>query len=243
MLTFVHFLFTIIKGRAIAMKEQSNPLYFSSPGRRIATAIRACLLEKGWEMGELARRADISRTTLYHLLQGTTRHPHFSTVSKIAVAFGLSPEALCPDSFVGTTGKKGEETSGDLPLDLEKQQQFNRTTNTYITDVCKDSPQIFSGWSQADWDELFSTVGVGGALSPEGVIQAATEQNKKREVLQKLSIVLETHLSDVAFNFVETLYQMVQASENLEQSAQLQQLLSGNLSSPVINPISISTEK
>jgi hypothetical protein len=58
-------------------------------------------------------------------------------------------------------------------------------------------------------DEPYSAFGVGGALTRAGVATAATELNRKREVVRRLQIVLETHLSEVAARTIDVLYDLV----------------------------------
>jgi len=196
-----------------------------APGNHVAAAIRAGLMNNGWTQEELARRAKISRTTLHHLLQGETASPHMATITKIASAMGVSPESLCPD-FVVRSAERTLPAAGKSHRSIEQQKQtFDTATNTYISEVYCDNPQLFSEWSFEDWTELYSTFGEGGALSPEGVIAAAVLQNKKRDVIRKLQVVLETDYRDVATNLIDTLFEMVQPTSSLVTHTHLQTLL------------------
>ena len=51
--------------------------------------------------------------------------------------------------------------------------------------------------------------GVDAALTRAGVATAATELNRKREVVRRLQIVLETHLAEVAARTIDVLYDLV----------------------------------
>ena len=171
---------------------------------KLAAQIRAGCLRAGWNIGELARQAGVSRTTLYHLERGTTRNPHYPTLQGIAAALGISVESLCEPS-----PKQPEQLRNISDSYSQGSRLFDRATNTDISEVHHELPELFSGWTDEDWDELYSTFGEGGSLNREGVVEFAQQINRKRETLHKLQVVLETHLCPVAINLIETLYGMV----------------------------------
>jgi hypothetical protein len=76
--------------------------------------------------------------------------------------------------------------------------------------VLRERPQLVAGWSHDEIDELHSLFGAGGALTPRGVELAAEAINRRREIVHKLQIVLETELREDAIKFVDLLYRMVQ---------------------------------
>lgn len=92
---------------------------------------------------------------------------------------------------------------------LEARQTFDRLTNPVVTEVAADAPELFSGWTADDWDELYSQFATGGALREEGVRLTAARINHDRETLYRLRVVLQTHLADVAAGMVDTLYQLI----------------------------------
>ena len=171
---------------------------------KLAAQIRAGCLRKGWNIGELARQAGVSRTTLYHLERGTTRKPRYPTVQGIVAALGISPESLCEPS-----PKQPEQLRNISDRNAQGSGVFDRATNEEISEVHHEFPELFSGWADEDWDELYSTFGEGGSLNSEGVVEFAHQINLKRETLHQLQVVLETHLCPVAVNLIETLYEMV----------------------------------
>jgi len=57
------------------------------------------------------------------------------------------------------------------------------------------------------------------------VVAAAERMNRKRETIQQLHVVLETHLHDVAVNVIDTLYRMVQPTDESATTPQLAALL------------------
>lgn len=201
-------------------RNDSEPLWLSAtdaarlsplPREDIVSAIRRSCLEKGWDLGELARRARVSRTTLHHLLSGATQRPHLSTLSRIAAALGVE---LDPDATGRTPagqspgGGAPRAGMGNTPL-LKSDARFDRATNPAIEELLHTTPGLFSEWSHEEWDELYSTFGVGGNLTPDGAADCAQAINDRRETTRQLHLILETHLADVARRMIETLYEMV----------------------------------
>lgn len=166
---------------------------------QLATRVRHERLQRGWDLTELARRAEVSRTTLYHLEKGHTRRIRSSTVKTLADAFEMTVESLM--SAPGES--RGRPSRGDAA--------FDRETNPAVAEVVKERPVVFENWSPDDWDELYSEFGVGGPLTPLGVLSKAEAINEKRETVRQLHVVLDTHLRDVAREVIETFYKMVQA--------------------------------
>ena len=70
-------------------------------------------------------------------------------------------------------------------------------------------------WSEADFDELHSRVGTGGPLTCEGALAAVIDMNRKRDLHEKLSLLLETHQADLVRGFLEMVYQQVVVAEPL----------------------------
>jgi transcriptional regulator with XRE-family HTH domain len=185
-----------------------------SGDERLMQQIRAGCLRRGWDDGELARRAGVSRTTLFYLRRGTTRRPRASTLSRIARALDIDPVGLV---------QPGSTSASDA--DSERRRQFDRRTNPLVAVVCGERPELFAGWSEADWDELYSQFGTGGALTEEGVALAAAEMNRRRETVRRLQVVLETHLAEVAERLVETLFELTRPQSNIVATPQLDELL------------------
>ncbi len=180
----------------------------------LAQRLRAECARRGWDMQELARRAGISRTTLYHLLEGRTGRPRGSTLNSIAESLQIDvAELLHPQ------GPRSVPSAA---------RRFDRQTNPQVDLVARERPGLFTGWDESDWDELYSTFGTGGALTREGVIAAAEGINRRRETIRRLQIVLDTHLRVVAEELVDTLYRMVRPQSNLSGSSQLRELIAGS---------------
>jgi len=202
--------------------------------RHIARRIRACCMERGWDEVELARRAEVSRTTLYNLRNANCHRPRITTLTRLADAFEVSL-----DRFLWGEGHHSLSTSH---LWEHGSKQFDRSTNHEIQAIREERPELFDRWTDREWDELYSTFGVGGALSPEGVISQAEKINQARETQRQLNVLLETHLKDVATHLVESLYRMVVPEGNLTPGKELEALISAHFESDQSNPSGLSLE-
>lgn len=186
--------------------SQHDPIPDSAAERQqLASRIRTECIRRGWALQELARRAGLSRTTLYHLQRGHTDRVRNQTLQKIAAALELPIEELL------AADRHGEPQAARLmTVDDLSRRRFDAATNPAVTEVMRERPQLFAGWSQDDLDELYSLFGSGGSLTPRGVVHAAEAINRKRETIAKLQIVLETHLREEAIRAVDMFYRLVQ---------------------------------
>jgi transcriptional regulator with XRE-family HTH domain len=175
----------------------------------IGKRIRAARLRKGWNQCELAARSGVSRTTLFQMERGAIPSPRAATLHRLAQALDLPTTLLSPDDL-----SDAECLSRPTGLLSVNSAPFDRQTNPYVDVVAAQFPELFAGFTPEDWDELYSSFGTGGALTEEGVLQAAKTIAKKRETLRRLSIVLETHLGEAAMAMVDSLYQLVDASRH-----------------------------
>ena len=173
-----------------------------------AMVIRRLCVRKGLPLGELARRAGVSRTTLYHLANGTTARPHASTLARIADVLEVDPRLLDGAEEGGQPASSSRAWPGGSAI-VDRQLAFRRSTNAVVQDVYREQGVMFEGWSPDEWAELYSAVGTGGPLSRDGVVQTAEHINRKRRVIHKLQLVLETHLREAACEVIETLFEIV----------------------------------
>lgn len=179
-----------------------------SPQQVIGKRLRSARLRKGWNQSELSARSGVSRTTLFQMERGAIPSPRAATLHRLAEALEIPVAYLNPDQ----------------PIDLERwlhetpavrstaAGEFDRQTNPYVEVVLQQFPQVFAGFTQEDWEELYSSFGTGGALTEDGVRRTAEGIAKKRETLRRLSILLETHLGDAAAAMVDSLFDLVKVA-------------------------------
>ncbi len=68
---------------------------------------------------------------------------------------------------------------------------------------------MFAGWTQGDFDELYSRFGTGGGLTLQGARDAVQAMNHKRDIHQKVALLLESNECELLTGFVELLFQRI----------------------------------
>lgn len=185
--------------------------------RKLSAQLQSFRVRKGWNMDQLAATAGVSRTTVYHLERGDIANPRAATLYKLAVALDIDPQELIP----GSTELPHAATTEQQQQNTEEQSSFDRKTNTYVKKVYSEFPDVFQGWIHDDWDQLYSTFGIGGPLNEQGVLAIAEQINTNRQAIQMLQVVLETHHAEVAVGLIENLYRLVQTeAESVASIAQ-----------------------
>jgi transcriptional regulator with XRE-family HTH domain len=148
----------------------------------------------GWTVEELAARSGVDRRTIRGMLEGRSKSQP-ATLHRLAAGLGISTDEFFLD-----------------PAQL-LYRRIDRQTNPLVQEVLEASPDLFAGWTEADFDELHSRFGAGGCLTSEGVRQAALHMNAKRALHEKLSVLLESSHAEVVRGILELLYQQVVVKE------------------------------
>ncbi|HWA98359.1 MAG TPA: helix-turn-helix transcriptional regulator [Pirellulales bacterium] len=157
----------------------------------ISENLHRLLARQGETIGQLAQRSGVDQRTIKGLLSGATPRPHAKTLHQLAEAFEVAV-----DEFY--------QNAGTL-----EHRQFDQQTNTEVAEVVRAHPELFEGWSRADFDELYSRFGMGGALTAEGALETVRRMNRKREILDKVIVLLESGDSELLAGFVDLLYEKV----------------------------------
>lgn len=153
-----------------------------------ALNLRRLMARFGLTIRDVVERTALDPRTVKGILDGTVR-PHASTLHQLAAGLAVDVDELF-------------QTGGSLAF-----RTFDRKTNPAIDQAVAEHPEWFADWSTADFDELASQVGVGGALSPVGVAEAARRLNRKRAALRKTSIIMETDLGAILEGVIGLLYE------------------------------------
>lgn len=85
-------------------------------------------------------------------------------------------------------------------------RHFDRHTNPVVQQVIDARGELFDGWGESDFNELHSRVGTGGCLTFDGAVAAAEQMNRKRDLHEKLDVLLETSQSELIASILEVLY-------------------------------------
>lgn len=175
----------------------------SPPELAVGQRIRSARLKKGWNQLELAAQAHVSRTTLYQLERGRIASPHVTTLHRLAKALAIPVSWLNADELP-------QEFQPPSNSEVDPALEFDRQTNPCVDLVSAQFPDLFAEFTRADWDELYSTFGTGGALTEEGVLETAQVIAGKRETLRRVSVLLETHLADPTKAMVDSLFALIE---------------------------------
>jgi transcriptional regulator with XRE-family HTH domain len=138
-------------------------------------------------------RTGLDQRTIRGILNGGNK-PHPQTLHRLAEGLGVKIDEFFVD-----------------PAQL-LYRRFDRQTNPVVAEVLEHHGELFGGWTEADFDELHSRVGAGGALTVEGTLAAVGQMNRKRELHEKLDLLLESSQAEVAAGILNVLYEKVVVS-------------------------------
>ncbi len=153
--------------------------------------LRRIMAQLGLTVDAVARRTGLDERTIKGMLSGKKSKPHARTLHQLATGLGIAT-----DEFFQS------------PVMLAR-RRFDRQTNPAVDECIAGNPALFAKWSDADFDELYSRVATGGELTVAGALQAAELINRKRDLHDKLALLLETEQAEVIAGIVELLYQRV----------------------------------
>ncbi len=161
----------------------------------IGTNLRRLMARFGLTIGQVTEMTGLDLRTIKGMLGGTNR-PQARTLYRLAQGLGVSADELFQEPSLLT------------------HRVFDRETNPVVQRVIASHSQLFRGWTEADFDELYSRFGTGGEMNTAGTIEAAQSMNTKREVLKKVAVLLEGSESVLLSGFVDLLYERSVLSED-----------------------------
>jgi transcriptional regulator with XRE-family HTH domain len=185
-------------------------------GPELAANLRRLMARSGVTLDALAAASRVDRRTIAAVLRGKNR-PHSRTLHRLAQALGASADEFFQDRAV------------------RAHRAFDRETNPLVAEVIAEQPELFAGWNEADFDELYSRFGTGGALTRAGAAAAAGRMNRTRAVQEKVALVLETHEADLLEQFVELLYRRVAVGTAPSEAIEAGEFFSTITSASAIN--------
>jgi transcriptional regulator with XRE-family HTH domain len=157
----------------------------------MATFARENLLRlmaaEGLSLSGVAKRTGLHVRTIQGILRGGHR-PHAATLHRLARGLGVSVDEFFVDPA------------------LLLARRFDRQTNPLVAEIVADHRELFAGWVEADFDELHSRVGTGGGMTAEGALSAVRQMNRKRELQEKLNLLLESSHAELAAEILDVLY-------------------------------------
>src|SRR5438105_11777715 len=127
------------------------------------------MAREGLTLAELARRSKLNHRTIKGIL-ADDRQPQPRTLHRLASGLNVPIEELFQDPA------------------LLRHRLFDRRTNPMVEEAVASQPQLFHGWTAAEFDELCSRSGAGGSLTAEGTLDAVRAMNRRREILAKVTL-------------------------------------------------------
>ncbi len=148
---------------------------------------------RGLSLRQVVDLTGLNARTVRGIVRGSHK-PHARTIHRLSLGLGVKVEEFFVD-----------------PAQL-LYRRFDRRTNPLVAEIVESRRELFDGWTEADFDELHSRVGAGGALTAEGALDAVKQMNRKRELHERLDLLLESSQAEVAAGVLNVLYEKIVVS-------------------------------
>lgn len=155
-----------------------------------AANVRRLMARQGMTVAQLVSASGLHERTIKSILNGSSK-PHARTLHRLAAGLGAETDELYQNPGMPT------------------HRLFDQRTNPAVGDVIASRPELFDGWTPADFEELSSRFGTGGAMTPEGATEAVLAMNEKRTIHRKVALLLESGEAALLVGLVELLYQRI----------------------------------
>ena len=152
--------------------------------------LRRLMARQGVTIEQLAGRTGVDCRSIRGILDGRKR-PQARTLHRLAEGLGVDADEFFVD-----------------PARL-LYRRFDQQTNPEVARAVAGHPELFRDWAEGDFEELQSRFGMGGALTMEGVLEAARRMNRNRTIHRKLALLLETGQAELVARLIEAIYQTV----------------------------------
>jgi transcriptional regulator with XRE-family HTH domain len=156
-----------------------------------ASNLRRLMARLNLTVREVSERTGLDQRTIKGILRGDNSKPHARTLHQLAAGLGADVDELF-----------------QTPA-LLAHRAFDRATNPVVDDFLAQHPDSVEGWSEAEFDELYSHVGTGGGLTLEGAARMIETINRKRDTWRKMAVVLESGEAELLSGIVDLLYHRV----------------------------------
>ena len=152
--------------------------------------LQRLMAERGWSIQQVVEKSGLDERTIRGILGGTAK-PHTRSLHRLAKGLGATVDEFFLD-----------------PTQL-LYRHFDRHSNPLVEEVLQTHRDLFADWTEADFDELHSRVGSGGALTFEGTLAAVVQMNRKRELHEKLDVLLESSQAGLIGGMIELMYDQI----------------------------------
>ena len=162
--------------------------------------------ERGWNLEEFARHAELNRLTVRSIIHGGQRRLHNATVAACARALGLGVDDLRRLPLERLLLRM----HGPAPPRESMRRLYEAASQPELAAWMERHPERAARLAPDEIDELLSLQGTGGPLTPIGVAQAVERVERKRRLLDQAAIVASTEYIDVLEAMVALMYEKVQ---------------------------------
>ncbi len=156
----------------------------------VAANLRRLMARFGLTLEQVVERTGLDQRTIKGILARTSQ-PHARTLHRLAAGLSVASDELFQDPS------------------LLAHRLFDRHTNPVVEEIVASQPEQFAGWSERDFDELYSRFGVGGGLTFAGTLEAVRSMNHNREVHRQVALLLESGEAEFLSAIVQLLYQKI----------------------------------
>ena len=159
-----------------------------------AANLRRIMARHGLTLEDVVDRTGLDERTIKGILAGTK--PHARTLHRLASGLEVVSDEFFQDPS------------------LLAHRLFDRATNPVVEEVVSNHRELFQGWTEADFDELYSRFGTGGGLTMDGALAAVASMNHNREIHHKVALLLESGEAEFLSQLVKLLYQRITLSDS-----------------------------
>jgi transcriptional regulator with XRE-family HTH domain len=156
----------------------------------IGINVRRLMARSGMTLAQVVDATGLHERTVKSLLNGKSK-PHARTLNRLVVGLGVSADELFQNPS------------------LLAHRLFDQRTNPVVDEVVSEHPDLFDGWTEAEFAELYSRFGTGGSLTAPGTLAVVAAMNQKRDIHQKVALLLESGQADLLAGLVDLLYQKI----------------------------------
>jgi transcriptional regulator with XRE-family HTH domain len=156
----------------------------------VAANLRRLMARFGLTVEQLIEQTGLDQRTIKGILAGTHK-AHARTLHRLAAGMGVTSDELFQDPS------------------LLAHRLFDRRTNPLVEMVVSGQPELFTGWTERDFDELYSRFASGGGLTEEGALEAVRSMNHNREIHRRVALLLESGEAPLLSAMVDLLYQRI----------------------------------
>jgi plasmid maintenance system antidote protein VapI len=162
--------------------------------------------ERGWNLEEFARQAELNRLTVRSIIQGGERRLHNATVAACARALGLGVDELRQAPVERLLPRMHAPVVPGESL----RRMYETASQPELAAWMERNPERASKLTPDELDELLSLQGTGGPLTPFGVSSAVERIERKRRLLEQAAVVASTEYIDMLEAMVTLMYEKVQ---------------------------------